>query len=395
MPMLYMQLRFGSIWGTNFVDADGDEVKRNWNDLLTSIHNEECIPVLGPDLLEPLIGSPRDFANDWALDFEKNYKLMPFEGSQRYNLTTVAQYIATFGRNPIGVKTEYLERMRLAILRRYGAALQAKGVNDAEAKRLPQLIETIGERLSIMDTRTETAPPYAQLAELPFPIVVSANPDSLLTVTMAEQARRGQSDKEPETATFLWNRDLNALRATKSDQVLSNYNDNGKKSPTPQHPLIYHLLGRLEVPESLVLTEDDYFDYLMHINVNPGTPKKGDYYVPTKVVLAMQTWTMLFLGFQMDDWSFRVLLRSIAYLGDNARAYARPPGRLTIAVQIDPQVEDRDPNEVRSYLKNQYQNVANIRIYWGSTLQFINELCADYRMRYGSHARNGGSPDGQ
>ena len=33
--------------------------------------------------------------------------------------------------------------------------------------------------------------------------------------------------------------------------------------PTPEQPLVYHLFGRLDVEDSLVITEDHYFDYLI------------------------------------------------------------------------------------------------------------------------------------
>ena len=36
--------------------------------------------------------------------------------------------------------------------------------------------------------------------------------------------------------------------------------------PTPANPLVYHLHGHLEMPQSLVLTEDDYLEFLVRIS---------------------------------------------------------------------------------------------------------------------------------
>ena len=38
--------------------------------------------------------------------------------------------------------------------------------------------------------------------------------------------------------------------------------------PTVERPLVYHVFGQLDVPESLVITEDDYDDFLVGITEN-------------------------------------------------------------------------------------------------------------------------------
>ena len=54
-----------------------------------------------------------------------------------------------------------------------------------------------------------------------------------------------------------------------------------------------------------MLTEDDYFDFLIGVTANKDL-------IPKPVRRALADSALLFLGFQLDDWDFRVLFRSIA-----------------------------------------------------------------------------------
>jgi hypothetical protein len=113
----------------------------------------------------------------------------------------------------------------------------------------------------------------------------------------------------------------------------------------------------------VVLTEDDYFDYLIGVTSNKDL-------IPSVVRRALADTALLFLGFQMDDWNFRVLFRSLMSQEGRGRRnrYAH------VAVQIDPE-EGRTlaPERARRYLETYFQG-ADISIYWGSAEDFIREL---------------------
>jgi hypothetical protein len=87
---------------------------------------------------------------------------------------------------------------------------------------------------------------------------------------------------------------------------------------------------------------------------------------------------LLFVGFRLDEFSFRVLFRSIisqegsALLDDYAH----------IAAQLNPEEgRIREPERARKYLESYFQNAARITIYWGSVEDFLQEL--DRRRRAG------------
>src|SRR5690606_19717151 len=107
-----------------------------------------------------------------------------------------------------------------------------------------------------------------------------------------------EEGKKPRTLISPWN-----------DYVVSTepyYNTPHRvdDQPTPENPLVYHLFGRLDQPESVVLTEDDYFQYLIGVTRNIGL-------VPMSVQEAMTNRALLFLGFHLEEWDFRVLFQSL------------------------------------------------------------------------------------
>jgi hypothetical protein len=128
-----------------------------------------------------------------------------------------------------------------------------------------------------------------------------------------------------------------------------------------EHPLVYHLFGRLDSPESLVLTQNDYLDYLSWAR-NPTAQIP----MPDQILAALHNHALLFLGFGVNDWTFRVMGRS---LGNFDFHYKRS---LTI-IQVN-------PNDPALQSEIDRQNAINslegdgFKIYWGSPEEFMGEV---------------------
>jgi hypothetical protein len=133
--------------------------------------------------------------------------------------------------------------------------------------------------------------------------------------------------------------------------------------PTPEKPLIYHLFGHIKEPFSLVITEDEYFDYLIGITINKEL-------IPESVRAALTSTALLFLGFRMDDWNFRVLFRMIMAQGgrEMLKLFSHA------AAQIEPE-EGRiiDAQRARRYLEKYFIS-ENISMFWGSSEDFLDAL---------------------
>jgi hypothetical protein len=140
----------------------------------------------------------------------------------------------------------------------------------------------------------------------------------------------------------------------------------GPYEPSPEEPLVYHLFGHLSETDSIVLTEDDYFRYLMGAIEHRRQ-------IPEPVLRALSDTALLFLGYQLDDWNFRVLFWTlVAPKGGRRRRYTH------VGAQLDPE-EGRiiDSGRARRYIEEYFKQEdigLRLSIYWGTAQHFASEL---------------------
>jgi hypothetical protein len=339
MPVLFMRLRSGRI---SYRPGFGDDAQglRKWPALLNNIQSGRCTPILGPGTSEWLFGSRREIAERWAETFG-----FPMSASGRESLPQVTQYVAV-DQDLSFMRQQLTTHLRQEALRRFGAALPA----EQQEATLDELISAAGA----LYASQHEAEVYRMLAGLPLPIYITTNPGNLLGDALTA------AGKAPVIEICRWNEGLTTLPSI--------YDSEPDYRPTPQRPLVYHLFGRLNEPDSVVLTEDDYFDYLIGVTSNNDL-------IPAAVRRALTDTALLFLGFNLDEWDFRVLFRSIMQReGRNRRGrYAH------IAAQIDPeQGQILEPEGARRYLET-YFGDADISIFWGRVDDFSAELAGRWQ----------------
>lgn len=134
--------------------------------------------------------------------------------------------------------------------------------------------------------------------------------------------------------------------------------------PNSDSPLVYHLLGLDAFPASLVLTEDDYLDFLVTMSADTRI-------IPPRINHALSDSSLLLLGYQLQDWDFRVLFRGLIARKRSERR------RLSVAIQLTPATDETgQPTELdsaQSYLER-YFDKANFKIFWGNPNEFVQEL---------------------
>jgi hypothetical protein len=334
VPVLFMRLKSGRLWyAPGF--AEGRRGLEKWPALLRNIRQGRCTPILGPGLTEYLVGPRRQIAQRWAETYH-----FPMASHYRENLPQVAQYLAV-NQDPMFLRDELEAYVCKEIRARYDL-----GSSDEDCDTsLNELILKVGaELMEIYPTE-----PHRVLAQFPLPVYITANFGNLLAAALAE------AGKEPKVELCRWNEFVEMLPSI--------YDDDPGYRPSEQQPLVYHLFGHLKEPDSIVLTEDEYFDYLI------GVTRDKDL-IPGVVRRALADTALLFLGFRMDDWDFRVLFRSLM----SQEGRRRRSRYAHVAVQIDPE-EGRiqEPERARMYLESYFQD-ADINIYWGSVEDFIREL---------------------
>jgi hypothetical protein len=331
-PVLFMRLASGHIWAAPQVTVEQPSFAR-WADLLSDLRAQQCTPILGPGLLEEVLGPFPAVAQRWAE--QENYPLAPHKREQ---LPHIAQFVLT-QHNLTYLRRTLRDELRSTLYQQY--APQIPGL-EAHAS-LPALLQRVGAY------RREQHPtdPYRVLATLPVTTYITASPDNLLAEALAAAGR------PPEVLFCPWKDELARAFPLRAPTV----------EPDAAHPLIFQLFGCYDKPETLVLTEDDYFDYLIGVTEDRKS-------VSELVGGAIGDAALLFLGFQLDDWEFRVLFRSLV----SKPGWKKSQEHSHVAVQIDlAKSHITDPVRARQYLETYFEQT-QVFIYWGSVESFIQEL---------------------
>lgn len=330
-PVLYTRLKTGRIWYVpGFAgDAAGFE---QWPSLARAVLDSECTPILGFGLLESYIGSSRALARQWA-----DRHGFPLSPTIREDLPQVAQFLAS-DQNYTYMRAELRETLRDELLQRFGDALPPALTEPSVP--LNDLLQAAGELRAGLDP----AEPHRMLARLPFSLYLTTNPDNLLERALYRAGRA------PEVLTCPWY-PTEVNFAPKPEE------------PTRERPMVYHLFGHLAEPKSLVVTEDDYFRYLKGVTRNNAL-------IPEVVRHNLAESSLLFLGFRLDEWNFRVFLRSVM----NDEVFNRIRLHTHVAVQLDlDESRIAQPERARRYFEKHLGH-DNLSIFWGSAEEFIREL---------------------
>ncbi len=171
------------------------------------------------------------------------------------------------------------------------------------------------------------------LAALPFPLVINTSPGLSVYNAFAEA--------KPQTAKEWYN-----LRGPGGSRLM--------REPSPQSPVVYHLYGVFEQPESVVLSDSDQLDFVIAAASN-NPP------LPVNLLSHLQDSgrTFLFLGFDLGDWQFRILLHVLA------RSASRRYKSFAFELDANP----LDPATQDFYLHSQ-----KVHFFRGDLLRFTREL---------------------
>jgi hypothetical protein len=288
----------------------------DWMLLLGRIREGKCTPFLGAGACYGTLPLGSKIAEDWARKEE-----FPFEDCA--DLVKVAQFLS-IKYDAIHPKDRLIEQFR----------------NIAP----PDF--------------TEPFEPHRVLADLPLPIYITTNYDDFLFRALS-QTKYGNENKKPVREVCKWNQQLRERAGTRHRRGKLS----GRLEGNVETPIIFHLHGHTQQAESMVLTEDDYLDFLINL-------ARDDDLLPPRIQEAFASTSLLFVGYSLNDWNFRVLFRSVVgYLEKSLQ-------RAHISVQLAPVKTNASEDERRNaedYLNRYFDNL-NIRVYWGTAREFAREL---------------------
>lgn len=281
--------------------------QNDWEALVRQIRKGTCTPFLGAGVNEPFLPLGRELAETLADKY--NY---PFGDTG--DLIRVSQYIATTTKNPQRPKEEVLELLDKQLLK-------------------------IGAEKVCLETEVYSKDgPIGMLSELPFSVYITTNYDPL--VCNALKSRKRDCQRE----FCRWN---NALKDPKRTFP----------APSREAPVVFHLHGADQQQDSLVLTEDDYVAFLVNLRQDIIPPRINESLVNS----------MLFIGYSLQDWNFRVLHQALL----SARDVVALNGSLSVQM---PWEKDPDKQRLAEAFLNQYFGDRKISVYWGTAKAFLAEL---------------------
>jgi hypothetical protein len=163
------------------------------------------------------------------------------------------------------------------------------------------------------------------LASLDFPLVITTNYDGLF-----ERALR-DAGKQPRVSIY------------ESEPVATTDFDN----ESVQSPVIYKLHGDIAHRESLVVTDEDYIQFVLRM-----TDKEPYDPVPLSLKYFLKRWTTLFVGYSLLDYNLRLLFKTLRWRIDPAKV----PETYSVDVHPDPLILDVWQSQ-RRYVKFIAQDV--------------------------------------
>jgi len=336
VPVLLTRLESGQLWGAE-ADARGEMLgDRNprifWTGLIKYIQTGKCTPIIGPRARAQWLPDPTDVARAWAAEYG-----YPF--SDKTNPVGLAQYMA-ISQGEDFPRFELLEAMRKMVEQRVPEPLRAGFRYDG----LTELVHMIG-----WQTLTAGSPHdvHATLASLDLPLYLTTNPDNFMTEALKAQG------KQPVREICRWNEMLDGLPSI--------FDDDPNYTPTPERPLVYHLFGNEEEVASIVLTEDAHMEFTTNIAADMKR-------IHPCIWAALANSSLIFLGYRLNDWGFRVLLRGLIVPQQQRRRFKH------VGVQLEPDdVLDDDLPAVHEFMRSYFQG-NDINVYVGTVLQFVAEL---------------------
>ena len=272
------------------------------------------------------------------------------------NLARVYQYVLVEKNkddDPLLARAKYFNFLKRMLIRFGSKDLGS----DEERNRLKEQADDI--RFSEIAT-TLDYPRYVDASDDPLRLLARFPLKYYITTSQSDFLERALEleGKSPVTQICFWSGAL--------DNVLTAHQTDPEFRPTDTKPLVYHLFGLENYPQTLVLSEDDYINFLIAImgDNDAANPK-----VPLSLRNAIRSSQLILLGYKLTDWDFRVLFRILLKYRTDELV---PRGML---IQIEK--NEKGIDDLKNYL-NKYFDKNKFSIEWNSAEAFVRKLWTEW-----------------
>ena len=176
--------------------------------------------------------------------------------------------------------------------------------------------------------------------------------------------------RNPVSEFCRWNPENSAI--FEHDTILRK----SKYQPNVNQPLVYHLNGVVDVPQSMVLTEKDYRDFI--INLNRIEEKE---ILPPAIRIVLAQTSLLFVGYSLEDITFRNIFQGIIILLNPKRQPTNiavrevPPLGMTRTVPGAQYAKFEDRIKRKCETSAMYaMQMFGLSTCWGNSQRFLQDL---------------------
>jgi hypothetical protein len=316
------------------------KVTRTWQQtIIDRIKQGRVVPIISKRVTHNLVlgGDQR------IVESYRAYTNYPLQA--KHAVARVAQFTKVVDDNmidPRAIKEDYINFVKnqlFDIAEKDGIAPDVLAELEETFDEL--IFSEFSERLGYPRFDREDNVPLLILADLPLPIYITTDHHAFIEVALR------RAGKKPRTEICYWHKGLERVPSVFSDESYQ---------PTPEEPLVYHLHGFDSVPESLVLTEDDYMEFLMAVSQNLGRDTDP---IPRRVRQAMADSSLVMLGYSLRQWDFKVVFWGLIK--------PRPLQQTSVSVQLE-------PSEIEKKYYQKYLEAFGFKVFWGEIDEYIQEL---------------------
>jgi hypothetical protein len=324
---------------------EAEELKaetKTWKEtIIDRIKDGRVVPIISSAFMnDAAFGSHQELVRGWAKYI--HYPLI----NENHDLAKIAQYesVSQMGGSQVRdedlVREKYLEFLSRALtsMARRDPNVSADTRAEVEEQAPELTVSGLARRLNCPSLNSSQDNPLLLLADLPLPIYLTTGYHDFIELALRT------AGKEPHTEMYRWHEGLR--------HIPSIFEREREYEPTPQQPLVYYLHGFDRYPESLVLTEDDYLDFLSNVS---GA-------ILPRVMEALTQSSLIMLGYSLAAWDFRVLFRGLIK--------PRPKKLTSVAIQLEENALEKE------YLQK-YLRQVSFEVEWidaGDPHRFIREL---------------------
>lgn len=352
-----------------------------WQDLARRVKEGKIIPILSNSLRDErfmrLFGVPDKslasfIAESWAASDQVQYPM-----SDADNLARVAQYHQVTAGNPEKAKRDFLDFMVQGLM---GFAMsrdpeKAAIIEDRNLLATPDLLfADLASELQYPPLQEGEDDLMALLAKLRLPIYITTSYYDFL-----ERALIADGRKRVRSEVCTWSGQTTMIDREHLPSAVQ---------PTADEPLVFHLFGMERYPHTMVLSVDDYLNFLVEIllresdaktSQSKGAPPPVPAYLWERIVEQ----PLLIMGFRLHDWDFQVLYRGIVTKPTVSQGNAAKKRDAGVVIQVKPDQQSgfTNPERAEQYLRDYLSQEARFRVAFHTPDEFIVKLYKTFKQR--------------